>query len=99
VSKIFPLIRQWKFYNKLCNLANYRTSLFFLQKKAFKTFLKETKQDVYSGKILLNKSFLIFYKKKNLLNINLISYYFHNIFYLKLGRNLKTFCIYCGVKI
>lgn len=46
--KIAPIVRDWKFYNKFCNARHSRVSLFYIQKRAFKVFNKESKQDFYS---------------------------------------------------
>lgn len=56
-AKLAPIVREWKVYNKFCCSESSRLSLFYLKKKAFKIFNKESKQDSYSAKKLLDKVF------------------------------------------
>nr|YP_009540838.1 ycf13 [Phacus inflexus]AYQ93297.1 ycf13 [Phacus inflexus] len=111
VLKISPIIKEWKIYNQFCNLKNFKTSLFFLQKKAFKSFSKESKNDRYSTKRLISKSFFNL-SSLDLNNINLnkkYSFYgVHILFwfeyknflpYNKICINNKILCIHCGLNI
>lgn len=55
--KLSPVIAEWRTYNKFSLVSNTRFSLFFIKKRAFKIFKKESKQDVYSSKKLLSNIF------------------------------------------
>jgi hypothetical protein len=99
--KVFPIIKEWKFYNKLCELGSSRFNLFFLKRKAFKSFTKESKQDLYSGKVLLNKAFLL---TRSEINAFTYSSYSHLIFCSKPPFNIKAklnscICIHCGMSV
>nr|YP_010700322.1 group II intron reverse transcriptase/maturase mat1 [Flexiglena variabilis]WCH63520.1 group II intron reverse transcriptase/maturase mat1 [Flexiglena variabilis] len=104
VAKLSPIIREWKNYYKFCNLEDSRFSLFLIQKKAFKVFNKESKQDIYSVQKLLSKSLFSF----KVFDPDLIDslYYGHLIFNSKyfftkskrrVSRFTFSFCIYCGI--
>lgn len=113
VLKINPIIKEWKMYNKFCNLKNFKTSLFFLQKKAFNSFNKESKNDRYSTRRLIAKSFLkfdtdSFLLKKGIFE-NFSSHYDNHVLFwfgykeinfdLKIDFSVKKFCIHCGLNI
>lgn len=55
--KLSPILKEWKVYNKFSHLAGFRYSLYFIKKRAFKIFRNESRQDLYSAKRLLEKSF------------------------------------------
>lgn len=55
--KLFPIVRDWYYYNRFANSQSLRLSLFFVKKRAFKIFNMESKQDRYSTKFLINKCF------------------------------------------
>lgn len=87
-----------------------RFSLFFLQKRAFKVFNKETKQDAYSTKRLLDKSFfLVSPSVDNQVNPVVIDspYFGHFFFWIDLFPSyglsylLENYslciCIHCGM--
>nr|AYQ93420.1 ycf13 [Lepocinclis tripteris] len=95
-AKIFPLIQEWKFYNTFCDENSFRTSLFFLRKKAFKVFKDEFKQDKYSSKLLLNKSFFKLPLKDDVFISRFISPYDH-LFFLYNKNTNSSFCIHCGI--
>nr|YP_010700439.1 group II intron reverse transcriptase/maturase mat1 [Phacus arnoldii]WCH63576.1 group II intron reverse transcriptase/maturase mat1 [Phacus arnoldii] len=111
--KLAPIVKEWKCYHRFCNLKNSRFSLFYVQKRAFKIFNKESKQDRYSSKKLLNKSFLSFNSNKlDLLNNNFSPYNCHVTFWcdykiqstfelqlLYVGFGKKNICIHCGMNI
>nr|YP_009503347.1 ycf13 [Euglena clara]AXA45468.1 ycf13 [Euglena clara] len=110
VNKVYPIIKQWRLLNRFCLLKNSRYTLFFLKKRAFKTFNKESKQDFYSSKRLLDKCFyLLEFNEKHLnsIKINLArSIFKHTIFCVKphiINRKNffvdNCFCIHCGMKI
>lgn len=56
-TKLSPLVKNWRFYHKFCNMEGSRNSLFYMQRRAFQVFNKEAKQDRYSSKKLLDKAF------------------------------------------
>lgn len=56
-TKLSPLVKSWRFYHKFCNMDGSRNSLFYMQRRAFQVFNKESKQDRYSSKKLLDKAF------------------------------------------
>ncbi len=56
-KKLASLVRGWRNYHKYCKMDGARNSLCFIEKRAFKVFNKETKQDRHSSKKLLNKAF------------------------------------------
>lgn len=108
VSKLYPIIKEWKVYHKYSNLLGPSYSLFFVRKRAFKIFNSESKQDFYSSKRLLSKCFSLLdfsYKKilNSTFNINKIQDYGHLVYinnfnYLN-NNSIFCFCIHCGVKI
>lgn len=93
--KLSPIILKWRFYNRFCNLSYLRNSLFFLQRRAFKIFNKEVKQDRFSTKRLLNKAFPLSKSlDKIFVDPNLFystSFYRHSLFF-----DSSFFCLYCG---
>lgn len=56
-NKLAPVIRGWRNYHRYCKMDGARNSLYFIQKRAFKVFNRETKQDRYSSKKLLDIAF------------------------------------------
>lgn len=56
-SKLAPVVRGWRNYHRYCKMDGARNSLYFMQKRAFKVFNRETKQDRYSSKKLLDIAF------------------------------------------
>ena len=55
--KLAPVVRGWRNYHRFCKMDGSRNSLYFIQKRAFKVFNKETKQNRYTSKILLDQAF------------------------------------------
>jgi retron-type reverse transcriptase len=53
-SKLAPVVRGWRNYHRYCKMDGARNSLYFMMKRAFKVFNRETKQDRYSSKKLLD---------------------------------------------
>ena len=87
-----------------------RFSLFFVQKRAFKVFNKETKQDSYSTKRLLDKAFFLVSSSvlRQLDTTSIDSPYSgHFFFWIDLSPSYKAsyllenysfcFCIHCGM--
>ncbi|MDJ0596363.1 MAG: reverse transcriptase domain-containing protein [Pleurocapsa sp. MO_226.B13] len=56
-SKLAPVVRGWRNYHRYCKMDGARNSLYYMQKRAFKVFNRETKQDRYSSKKLLDIAF------------------------------------------
>jgi hypothetical protein len=105
-SKLYPIVRSWKEYHLYSDLTNLSYSLFFVKKKAFKTFNSESKQDFYSSKRLLFKSFSIsnsFFKQYknyefnsiNLLGFGHLTFLFEYVNFSK--RKNSYFCVHCGI--
>nr|AMD08023.1 ycf13 [Euglena mutabilis] len=108
-TKIFPLVKEWKFYHKFSFLKGSRFSLFYLKKKCLKTFSKETKHDFYSSKKLMDKCFtkissseIQSFERKTFLS----PYFGHLIFcfgksstkfIIYFQGKLNYFCIHCGM--
>jgi RNA-directed DNA polymerase len=56
-EKLAPVVRGWRNYHKYCKMDGSRNSLYFIESRAFTVFNKETKQNRYTSKTLLNKAF------------------------------------------
>jgi RNA-directed DNA polymerase len=56
-QKLAPLVRGWRNYHKHCKMDGTRDSLYFIQKRTFKVFNRETKQNRHTTKQLLVKAF------------------------------------------
>ena len=56
-EKLAPIVRGWRNYHRFCKMNGSRNSPYHIQFRAFKVFNKETKQDRYSCKKLLDKAF------------------------------------------
>jgi group II intron reverse transcriptase/maturase len=56
-EKLAPVVRGWRNYHKFCKMDGSRNSLHHIKSRAFKVFNKETKQNRYSSKKLLDKAF------------------------------------------
>jgi RNA-directed DNA polymerase len=56
-EKLAPVVRGWRNYHKYCKMDGSRNSLYFIQKRTYTVFNKETKQNRHSSKSLLNKAF------------------------------------------
>lgn len=56
-EKLAPVVRGWRNYHRYCKLDGSRLSLYRIQKRAYKVFNKETKQNRYTSKKLLDKAF------------------------------------------
>jgi RNA-directed DNA polymerase len=56
-EKLALVVRGWRNYHKYCKMDGSRNSLYFIQYRAFKVFNKETKQNRYTSKKLLDKAF------------------------------------------
>ncbi len=56
-EKLAPLVRGWRNYHRYCKMDGSRFSLYHIQHRAFRVFNKETKQNRYTSKQLLDKAF------------------------------------------
>jgi RNA-directed DNA polymerase len=56
-KKLAPVVRGWRNYHKYCKMDGARNSLYFIQKRTYKVFNRETKQNRHTSKILLDKAF------------------------------------------
>jgi RNA-directed DNA polymerase len=57
VEKLAPVVRGWRNYHRYCKMDGQRNSLYFTQKRVYRVFNKETKQDRHTSKKLLDKAF------------------------------------------
>ncbi len=83
-------------YHKFSRMNSAKFSLFFVQKRAFKIFNNEAKQDVYSTKKLLKKCFSMS-KLSNIgfreISFSSLPYYGHVTFwidYLSLNKKVSS---------
>jgi RNA-directed DNA polymerase len=56
-EKLAAVVRGWRNYHKYCKMDGSRNSLYFIQKRAYTVFNKETKQNRFTSKSLLDKAF------------------------------------------
>ena len=56
-EKLAPVVRGWRNYHRFCKMKGSRNSLFHIQHRAYRVFNKETKQNRYTSKELLDKAF------------------------------------------
>lgn len=56
-EKLAPVVRGWRNYHKFCKMDGSKNSLYHIEKRAYTVFNKETKQNRYSSKKLLDKAF------------------------------------------
>ena len=56
-KKLAPIVRGWRNYHRYCKMNGARNSLYFIETRAKKVFNRETKQDRYTSKKLLNQAF------------------------------------------
>jgi len=94
-------------------MTSSKFSLFFVQRRAFKIFNKESKQDLYSTKKLIRKCFSFTSAVLEDKIVNSLPYYghvtfwidflnFYNISFIKKHFKLPSdhyFCIFCGTRI
>ncbi|OUL29508.1 RNA-dependent DNA polymerase [Nostoc sp. T09] len=55
--ELAPVVRGWRNYHKFCKMDGSRNSLYHIETRAYKVFNKETNQNRYSSKKLLDKAF------------------------------------------
>ncbi|QDL09551.1 RNA-dependent DNA polymerase [Brasilonema octagenarum UFV-E1] len=56
-EKLAPLVRGWRNYHRFCKMNGSRNSLWHINNRTFTVFNKETKNDRYSSKELVDKAF------------------------------------------
>ena len=56
-NKLAPVVRGWRTYHKICDMSGTGHSLWFTQKRAWRVFNKERKQNRYSVNKLIQKAF------------------------------------------
>ncbi|MBN3871030.1 reverse transcriptase domain-containing protein [Nostoc sp. JL33] len=56
-EKLAPVVRGWRNYHKFCKMDGSKNSLYHIETRAYRVFNKETKQNRYSSKKLLDKAF------------------------------------------
>jgi group II intron reverse transcriptase/maturase len=56
-EKLAPIVRGWRNYHRYCKMDGSRNSLYHIETRAFRVFNKESKQDRYTSKKLLDKAF------------------------------------------
>lgn len=56
-EKLAPIVRGWRNYHRYCKMDGSRFSLWHTQNRAFRVFNKESKQNRYTSKELLDRAF------------------------------------------
>jgi len=56
-KKLAPVVRGWRNYNRYCKMDEVRFTLYYIQKRAFKVFNKEPKQNRHTSTKLVTKAF------------------------------------------
>jgi RNA-directed DNA polymerase len=56
-EKLAPVVRGWRNYHRFCKMNGSKNSLYHIETRAFRVFNKETKQNRYTSKKLLDKAF------------------------------------------
>jgi RNA-directed DNA polymerase len=69
-SKLAPVVRGWRQYHKYCKMDGTRNSLYYIESRAYTVFNKETKQNRYTSKKLLDIAFpKVPYSENNHINV------------------------------
>lgn len=69
-KKLAPIVRGWRNYHRYCKMDGARNSLYFIQHRAFKVFNRETKQNRYTSKKLLDQAFpSVSYSENKFVNV------------------------------
>ncbi len=69
-KKLAPIVRGWRNYHRYCKMDGARNSLYYMQKRAFKVFNQETKQNRQSSKKLLDQAFpSVSYSENKFVNV------------------------------
>jgi len=56
-TKLAPIIRGWRNYHRFCDMSNVRDTLWFINKRTFRVFLKQKKINRYKAESLVKKAF------------------------------------------
>ena len=56
-EKLAPIVRGWRNYHRFCKMDGARNSLWFMHKRTYNVFNKETRNDRYSSIELVKKAF------------------------------------------
>lgn len=103
---MIPIVEEWKLYHQFSDLSKYKFSLFFVRKRAYKIFKKESKHDTYSAKKLVKKVFDFTHTSNKMQSIYFIAArgnfsFVHKSFWFDyFGANTKKcnyFCVFCGI--
>jgi RNA-directed DNA polymerase len=112
-KKLAPVVRGWRNYHKHCKMTGARNSLYHIQKRAYRVFNKESKQNRYTSKKLLDKAFpSVPYSQNKFISVKGtkspydgdISYWSERESKLYFGDTSKAVkrqshsCAYCGLK-
>ena len=69
-EKLAPIVRGWRNYHRYCKMDGARNSLYFMEKRAFKVFNREKKQNRYSSKKLILQAFpTVSYSENKFVNV------------------------------
>lgn len=69
-NKLASVVRGWRYYHRYCKMDGAKNSLYYMQKRAFKVFNREKKQNRYSSKKLLNEAFpTVSYSENKFVNV------------------------------
>ncbi|KAB8330455.1 hypothetical protein SD80_027675 [Scytonema tolypothrichoides VB-61278] len=65
-----PKVRGWRNYHRFCKMDGSRNSLYHIQRRAFKVFNRETRNNRHSSKQLLDKAFpAVSYSENKFVNV------------------------------
>jgi group II intron reverse transcriptase/maturase len=113
-EKLAPIVRGWRNYHRYCKMDGSRFSLWHIQNRAFRVFNKESKQDRYTSKKLLEKAFpAVPYSENKHVNVKGDKSPFNGDIIYWSERNSKLYdgttsqalkrqdhtCGYCGLKM
>ncbi|KAB8333865.1 HNH endonuclease [Scytonema tolypothrichoides VB-61278] len=113
-EKLAPLVRGWRNYHRYCKMDGSRNSLYHIETRAYKVFNKESRNDRYSSKKLLDKAFpAVPYSENKFVNVQGekspfdgdITYWSERNSKLYDGETSKALkqqnhaCGYCGLKM
>ncbi len=113
-EKLAPIVRGWRNYHRYCKMDGSRFSLWHIQNRAFRVFNKESKQDRYTSKKLLEKAFpTVPYSENKHINVKGDKSPFNGDIIYWSERNSKLYdgttsqalkrqdhtCGYCGLKM
>jgi retron-type reverse transcriptase len=100
--KLFPVVRDWCYYNRFTNLEYLKSLLYFIKKRTFRIFNSESKQDRYSSKVLINKCFsfnfddLALIRSENFFTTKHVSFWLDDFFF---STQFNFCCVHCGIRM